>query len=73
METHLFARFEECGPAVVLPVLPVAPTPVPLKPPPVVVPWCLDESKSESILGSAALATRLLWGPVVPSGTPLLL
>jgi len=39
----------------------------------VVVPWCLDESKSESILGSAALATRLLWGPAVPSGTPLLL
>ncbi len=62
-----------------LPVVPVAPTPVPVNPPVVpwvvvpVVPWCLEESRSESILGSAALATRLEWGPAVPSGTPLLL
>lgn len=30
-----------------------------------------ENLRSESTLGSAAFATWLLWGPAVPSGTPL--
>jgi len=74
--SSLLTRFELCGPALVLPEVPVTPEPVPVNPPVVpcvVVPAVLELSRSESILGSAAFATRFEWGPAVPSGTPLLL